>query len=78
MIRFSGKELAKNAKNAIIPHDYSELKNAIEIRETDLSYQLEFVYEGVTLRKYFPKSQLIKVGSKFYAANWIIKTKIDE
>lgn len=79
MIRYSQKELAKNAKtNIIIPEGYKELKDAIVLGESDLAYRLEFIYEGSKFDKWFPKSRTLKIGSKFYASEWIIKIKIEE
>lgn len=72
-IRFSGKELGKNAKNAVIPSNYTELKNPVLITETEMSRLINHMLNGETLQKWFPKSRTINVGSKYYVENWLIK-----
>lgn len=71
-IRFSQKELSKNANsNLVVPKGYSELKHANEFHSTDAAYYLE--YNGV--KSWWPKSQCVYIENKFYAADWLIKTK---
>lgn len=73
MERFSNKELIKKVKtNTIIPDNYEELRNPIVENETDLSFRIHFMYNGITSEQWFPKSRTINIGSKFYVEKWLL------
>lgn len=72
-IRFSNKELSKNSKVTVVPRDYVELKNASLVFDTEKTSNINFTKEAKTINKWFPKSQLLNIGSKYYVAKFTLE-----